>query len=171
MMSQKKISVIIPVYNGAKYVGEAIQSVLDQTYENFEIIVVNDASTDHSSDVIHSYNDPRIKIISHDVNRGSNVTRNTGVRASSGDNIAYLDQDDLYHPEKLQAHVNLLEANPEVGFSYNSRFEFHNGSTVIGKLWRPPQILTLKDCVLGYPLSPTDMVIKREWLFRVGFLS
>ncbi len=102
------ISVIIPAYNQADFLGKAIQSVFDQTYSNFELIVVNDASSDHTSEVIKQFDDPRLKNIVHKKNRGLPGTRNTGIRAASGEIIALLDSDDIFHPEKLEAHVDFL---------------------------------------------------------------
>ncbi|GAB4544516.1 MAG: hypothetical protein Kow0063_38250 [Anaerolineae bacterium] len=162
-MSSPKVSVIIPSYNGADFIGEAIRSVLDQTYQNFELIIVDDASQDHTPDVIGQFDDPRIKYLAHEVNQGPDAARRLAIGVSSGDILAFLDQDDLFHPEKLQAHVTLLESSPEIGFTYNSRFELNHSASTIREIWRPPQKVTLADLILGFPISPSDMVVRREW--------
>jgi glycosyltransferase involved in cell wall biosynthesis len=97
-MTTPTVSVIIPAYNGAEFLAATIQSVLDQTYSNFELIVVDDASTDDTSQVVQQFDDPRVKFIQHQENQGSDVARHTGLQASSGEIIAFLDQDDLFHP-------------------------------------------------------------------------
>lgn len=162
-MSRLKVSVIIPSYNGANFIGDAIRSVLDQTYQNFEIVIVDDASTDNTVDVIKQFDDPRIKCLVHEVNQGPDAVRLLALRIASGDILAYLDQDDFFHPEKLQMHVTFLENHPEIGFTYNSRFDLNHSAKTIRTIWRPPQTITLADLVLGFPISPSDMVLRRKW--------
>jgi glycosyltransferase involved in cell wall biosynthesis len=166
-----KVSVIIPAYNNAEYLGETIQSVLDQTYPHFEVIVVNDASPDHTPDVVKQFDDPRIRYIVHEENRGLSAARNTGIRAAKGELIALLDGDDLFHPEKLRMHVEFLEKHPDVGVTYNARFELNHSSKTIRELWRPPVTVTLADLVLGFPFGPSDMVLRRDWVFRVNLFD
>lgn len=113
----KKVSVIIPVYNVEKYVAATIQSVLSQTYENFEILIVDDGSPDKSIEVCKLFKDSRIKII-HQLNRGLAGARNTGIRHASGDYLAFLDADDIWLPEKLEKHVHHLNNSPTVGISF-----------------------------------------------------
>jgi glycosyltransferase involved in cell wall biosynthesis len=124
-MSKQLVSVVIPAYKQAAFVGEAIQSVLDQSYPHFEVIVVNDASPDHTSEVVRQFADPRVKLIVHEENRGLPAARNTGMKAANGELIALLDSDDFFHPEKLQTHVDFLEKHPAVGVTYNGRYELN----------------------------------------------
>ena len=167
-MTSSMVSVIIPAYLGAEHLGKAIQSVLNQTYPHFELIIVNDASPDETDEVVGNFNDPRIKYIVHDKNLGVNRARATGVMASSGGIIAFLDQDDFIHPEKLQLHVSLFESQPEVGFTYNARFELNYSAETIRDIWRPPSGISLADLVLGFPIAPSDAMIRREWAFRLN---
>ena len=153
-MSTPRFSVIVPLYKGAPFIGDAIRSVLDQTYTNLELIVVNDASPDHSADVVRQFHDPRLTLIEHPTNRGSDVSRQTGLQHSSGDVIAFLDQDDYIHPEKLGAHAEVLAHNPNVGFTYNARFELDYSAPTVRDIWRPPLTITLADLVLGFPIAP-----------------
>jgi glycosyltransferase involved in cell wall biosynthesis len=166
-----KVSVVIPAYNNAEFLGETIQSVLDQTYPNFEVIVVNDASPDDTYAVVSQFHDPRLRYIAHEKNQGLSAARNTGIRASVGELIALLDGDDLFHPEKLQAHVEFLEQHPEVGVTYNARFELNHSASTIRELWRPPATVCLVDLIFGFPFSPSDMVLRREWAFRVDMFD
>lgn len=163
---QPKVSVIIPAYHQAEYLGAAIQSVLAQTYHLFELIVVNDASPDHTRLVVQQFQDPRLRYIEHPTNRHLAATRNTGIRAASGELIAFLDADDLFHPDKLQAHVSFLTQHPNIGVTYNARFDFYAQQQIFG-LWRPPVTVTLADLVLGFPFAPSDMVLRRTWLEQV----
>jgi glycosyltransferase involved in cell wall biosynthesis len=167
-MKNPKVSVIIPAYNQAAFLSAAIQSVLKQTYSDFEIIVVNDASPDETELVVKQFDDPRVKYIAHDRNRGLPAARNTGTRASRGELVAHLDADDLFHPEKLRLHVDFLAKHPEIGASYNSRFELNHSAVTIRELVRPPLSVTLANFVLGYPFTPSDTVVRRDWLFKVG---
>ena len=166
-----KVSVIIPTYNGADFLGDAIQSVLGQTYPNFELIVVNDASPDHTTEVVKQFDDSRLKYIIHEKNKGVGQARHTGFQASSGEIIALLDQDDYFHPEKLRAHVMFLESNPEIGFAYNARFELNYSASTIRDLWRPPSNISLADLVLWFPISPSDAVIRRKWALEIEWLG
>lgn len=101
MTSIVKVSVIIPTYNYGRFLGEAIQSVLDQTFTDFELIVVDDGSTDNTKEVVSSFKDSRIKYIFQE-NCGVSAAQNTGIRASTGEYIAILGSDDKWFPENLE---------------------------------------------------------------------
>lgn len=160
------ISIIVPVYNGAKFIKETIESVLNQTYPHFELILVNDASPDNSAEVIRAYTDPRIHYLEHQTNKGSDAARLTGLSASSGELIIFLDQDDFFHPEKLQIHADYFEQHPDVGVTYNARFNYDDGIKSILRIWTPPTQLTLVDLVMGFPFAPSDTVMRRHWAVR-----
>ena len=100
--SAPKVSVIIPTYNRADMVGDAIQSVIDQTYHSWELIIVDDGSQDNTSEVVAQFSDPRIRYI-YQENKKLPAARNTGIRASSGEYLVFLDSDDLFMPDKLRA--------------------------------------------------------------------
>jgi hypothetical protein len=170
-MHSPLVSVVIPAYNQAEFLAGTLQSVLNQTYHNFEIIVVNDASTDNTDEVMAKFTDPRIKYIVHEKNQRLSAARNTGINASNGEIIFLLDADDWFHPEKLQAHVEFLEKHPEVGVSYNARFEMNHSADTVREMWRPPLVAGLRDMVLAFPFSPSDTVVRREWAFKVGLFD
>ncbi|HPP08870.1 MAG TPA: glycosyltransferase family A protein, partial [bacterium] len=113
-----KVSVIVPVYNAERFIGETLRSVLCQTYKDIEVIVVDDGSTDHSVEVIKKYNDPRIMLIRQQ-NRGVSAARNTGIKSSNGKFIALLDHDDLWLAEKIEKQMILFEKNPDVALVYS----------------------------------------------------
>lgn len=107
-----KVTVLMPAYNAAQYIGEAIDSVLKQTFTDFELLIVNDGSTDDTNRLINSYNDPRILLINHPVNNGIAAALNTGLSKASGRYIARFDADDICLPERLQQQVLFLDAHP-----------------------------------------------------------
>lgn len=112
-----KISVVIPTYNSARFLGEAVRSVLEQTFQDFGIIVVDDGSTDNSKAAVDSFADLRIRYI-YQENRGVSAARNAGIAVSQGKYIAFLDSDDIMLKDALKEGVEVLDAHPEVGFSY-----------------------------------------------------
>ncbi|MGV8056678.1 MAG: glycosyltransferase family 2 protein [Smithellaceae bacterium] len=108
------ISVIMPVYNGERFIREAIDSVLNQTYQNFEFIIVNDASVDSTQQIINSYHDKRIVSLNLTWNQGVSNARNMGVDLSKGEFIAFADADDLYDLNRLQTQLDFLTKNPTI---------------------------------------------------------
>lgn len=107
------VSIITPVYNCGKYIGETIESVLKQSYQNWEMIVVDDCSTDNSAKIIKEYmsSEPRIKYFKLDKNSGAAVARNTAIEHAKGRFIAFLDSDDLWHPDKLKKQIEFMKKN------------------------------------------------------------
>lgn len=164
---EPKFSVIIPAYKGASFIGQAIRSALDQTYSNLELIVVDDASPDQTGEVVQRFKDRRVIYIRHEKNQGVVEARNSGLRFATGDLIAFLDQDDYFHPEKLASHARLHQEHPEIGFSYNARFELDYSADTIREIWRPPAEITLADLVLGFPIAPSEIVVKRPWAVQM----
>ncbi len=109
-----KVSVIMTVYNGEKYLREAIDSIINQTFKDFEFIIVNDGSTDRTGKILASYKDPRIKVITQE-HQGMAQGRNKGVESSSGEYIAIMDADDISLPTRLEVLVNFLNYHGDVG--------------------------------------------------------
>lgn len=116
-----KFSVVLPLYNKEKYIGRAINSVLMQTHSDFELVVVDDGSTDRSRDVVAAFRDKRIRMITQ-ANAGVSSARNAGIRASGNEYIAFLDADDAWKPKFLSSMKQLIEAFPLAG-AYSCAFE------------------------------------------------
>ena len=112
IMESNLVSVIIPTYNRAKLLSRAINSVLNQTYKNVEIIVVDDGSTDNTEEVLKSFNDEKIKYIRHEKNKGASAARNTGIKVARGEYIAFLDDDDEWLKDKLKKQVETIKNLP-----------------------------------------------------------
>src|SRR5690554_397928 len=109
----KLVSVIMPMYNAEKYIKESIKSVLNQTYEIWELLIIDDVSTDNSVEIVEEYveRDSRIKLFRLDENSGPAVARNVGIKNSIGDFISFLDSDDLWHAEKLEIQLRFMIDN------------------------------------------------------------
>ena len=130
-MGAPLVSVVIPCYNQAHFLGEAIESVFKQTYKHFEIVVVDDGSTDNTSEVARRYSG--IRCIEQ-VNQGLSAARNTGIRESKGEYLVFLDADDRLYPIALEAGLRCFKVFPECGFVYGAyRFITSDGFP----LWKP----------------------------------
>lgn len=110
-----KVSVLMPVYNGRKYLREAIDSILKQTYRRYEFIIIDDGSSDDSAKIIESYADERIKFVKNEKNLGLSSTLNKGIDMATGEYIIRMDSDDISLPERIEKQVNFMDNNPDVG--------------------------------------------------------
>ncbi|MCK4735030.1 MAG: glycosyltransferase [Methanophagales archaeon] len=116
-----KVSIIIPVYNGERYISEAIDSVLNQTYRDFEIIVIDDGSKDNTSNILRMYGE-KIRWKSQE-NKGPASAKKIGTSMTEGEYITYLDSDDMFLPDKLKQQVDYLDKHPEVGLVYSDYYQ------------------------------------------------
>lgn len=135
------VSIIMPSYNTARFLRETVASVLAQTYENWELIIVDDASTDKTDDVVAGYSDPRIRYLKNGKNCGAAVSRNWALREAKGRWIAFLDSDDLWHPEKLEKQIRFMEENGH-SFSYTNYSEMDEQSRPLGRIVTGPKQIT-----------------------------
>jgi glycosyltransferase involved in cell wall biosynthesis len=171
---QKKIkfevSVIIPTYNRGWIIKEAIDSVLAQTFNEYELIVVDDGSEDNTAEILAGYNN-KIQII-HQANHGVSAARNRGIISSSGRYIALLDSDDLWFPEKLNKQVSFFQNHPDAMICQTQEIWIRNGNRVnprkhhkklSGMIFEPSLSLCL--------VSPSAVMFKRELIDRVGLFD
>lgn len=169
-MINPRVSVIMPVFNVEAYVAEAVQSVLAQSFTDFELLIIDDGGTDRSIEICSNFNDPRIRIISQ-ANRGLAGARNTGIIHARGEYIALLDSDDRWTAEKLMLHVIHLDAASDVGVSYcGSRFIDGNG-TPLRQAQRPKlKHVTAADIFCRNPVgNGSAAVIRKAVLDRIAF--
>ena len=129
-----RVSVVMSVYNCSSDVGRAIRSILDQTYRNFEFIIVDDASTDNSMEIVARFDDPRIRVLSNRENLGLASSLNRGIRAARGEFVARMDCDDVSLPARLKHQVRYMDRNPEVTVCGSFVRAFGHGSGV----WHVP---------------------------------
>jgi glycosyltransferase involved in cell wall biosynthesis len=131
-----KVSVVIPAYNAMTYLPETVASVLQQTFSDFELIIVNDGSSDNVMAWASGLEDPRAKLISQE-NGGVSKARNTGIAQAQGQYIAFLDADDLWEPTKLKKQVHCLETNPSVGLVYTWTAVINQLGQPTRNVWTP----------------------------------
>ena len=125
-----EISVIIPAYNGEKYLAETIESVLSQTFKDFEVIVVDDGSTDRTREIAQSYGNELFYVFKE--NGGPGSARNAGIKVSKGRFIALLDHDDLWLPEKLEKQISLIKKRLNVGMVFSDACLFNSKRGYLG---------------------------------------
>lgn len=131
------VSIVVPAFNAAETIGKTIESLLVQTYSRFDITIVDDGSTDNTLEVVANYDfDGRIRVI-RQPNRGLAGARNTGIASALGDLIAFCDADDVWSPNKLDAHVRHLEERPAVGISYSGSSMFTDSGVRMHRAQRP----------------------------------
>lgn len=166
----KKVSVVIPVYNSSKYISCAIDSVLSQDYTNFEIIVVDDGSTDNTCSVIESKYLGKVKIIKIK-NSGVSVARNIGINSSNGYYIAFLDSDDFWEKSKLAKQVKSIEKDIENGVSYTSRFIIKNENIITGEERKSWSGFVLNKILIKNFICLSSVLIKKECFLKCGFFD
>ena len=141
-MSGELVSVIMPSYNTAGFIEESINSVLSQTYSNWELIIVDDCSKDNTDEVVNKYlKDERIHYIKNEINSGAAVSRNRALREAKGKWIAFLDSDDLWEEKKLEKQIAFMEKN-DYHFSYTNYTEIDENSLPTGRSVTGPKRIT-----------------------------
>ena len=167
------VSVVVPTYNRAHLIGETIQSVIDQTYSNWELIIVDDGSEDDTRNIIDKFADKRIHYFKIDHCGIFGKVRNAGMQRANGDLIAFLDSDDLWKPEKLSYQLSLLKQNPDAAFIFGHGEQFGKGAIP------PPQMekfysgnvfipLLLEERFVFYVPS---VMFKKEVIQTVGYID
>ena len=154
------VSVIIPVYNGGRHLRAAVESVFAQTYRPIEVIIVDDGSTDDSGAIAESF--PEVRYI-HQANQGVAVARNNGIEAARGDFFAFLDQDDLWTPEKLKLQIDYLLTNPDLGYTLTQQQFFLDPGATLPSWFRKELFSTVHTgLVLG------TLVVRRTAFEKIG---
>lgn len=163
------ISVIVPVYNGEKTIKETVTSVLNQTFSDLELIIINDGSTDSTLDIVKPINDPRLKVFSYPKTNQS-ASRNRGISHARGEYIAFIDADDLWTPDKIEAQYQALQDNPESAVAYSWTDCIDESSQFL----RPGSHVTINGNVYPYLLvvnfleNGSNPLIRRQALEAVG---
>lgn len=151
------VSVIMPSWNTSKYIAESIKSVINQTYSKWELIIVDDCSSDDTDNVVAQFNDERIHYLKNEKNSGAALTRNYAIREANGEWIAFLDSDDLWYPEKLEKQLEFMNTHGYV-FSYHNFEKIDEESNKLNILVSGPGIVTKRKMYnYGYPGCLTFM--------------
>ena len=141
----------MPAWNAEQFVGEAIDSILAQTFKDFEFIIINDGSTDNTAKIIYSYKDPRIVFVDNTKNQGLIAVLNQGMDMARGEYIARMDADDISYPERLAKQLEFIEANPDVGVLGTSFQEFGDSNHRTIRKERFGLIGLIQGCKIGHP--------------------
>lgn len=166
-----KVSVIIPTYNRLPMVKEAVESVLAQDFEDFELIVVDDGSTDGTAEAIREYGG-RVRLIEHPHNRGVSAARNTGILHSRGKYIAFLDSDDLWVKGKLKIQVNFLDENPQYPLCYTDEIWIRKGKRVNPmKKHSKYSGWIFEKCLPLCIISPSSAMMRKTLFQKVGLFD
>lgn len=173
--AQPLISVIIPCYNGEKFIRDAVESVFSQSYENLELIIVDDGSTDKSKDIIKQYTgDKRIKLIENECNKGIPKTKNIGLSAAKGEYVAFLDQDDVWMRTKLESQLRVFEQEDEVSVVCTGMIltdKNMKGREIFKGFDDSDQEELLKNLYLNPINSSSLMLIRRECISKMGIFD
>lgn len=168
-MNSPKVTVLMPVYNTEKYLRDAIESILDQTYSDFDFIISDDGSTDNSLEIIRSYNDSRIRIVRHKENLGLISTLNEGIYLASTDLIARMDADDISYPDRLEKQVVAFENNSKlvlIGSDVDIINEYGKLISYEPKPTNPNSIKIILSIIC--PIAHPTVVFKKEPVIKRG---
>ena len=156
----KKVTVIIPMHNSSKHIVKCLESVINQIYKTIEIIVVDDASSDNSLELVKNINDNRIKVIELKENIGAGIARNKGIEVATGDYIAFLDSDDYWVLDKLERQVMFIEEN-NYTFIYGGYDYFKNGKRKRAKV---PKYMNYKQLLKNHAIFTSTVMLNMEHL-------
>lgn len=167
-MTSPKISVVMSVYNDEQYIAEAIQSILSQTFTDFEFIIINDGSTDRTEAILASFRDDRIRLYSQE-NRGLTFSLNRGLSLVRGDYIARMDGDDVSMPERFARQVAFLDENPKIGLVGTFAYRIDTRSRRVNLYRYPTESAEIRDCLWSdCPFCHTSVMFRRTCIEKVG---
>jgi glycosyltransferase involved in cell wall biosynthesis len=167
------LSIVMPLYNAAPFVGEAIQSILNQSFKDFELIIIDDGSTDNSLKIAQSFSDPRIRILKNDENKGIVYTRNRGLHEMKGRYFAPFDADDIAHPDKFSIQLEFMEKHPEFGLVGTWAYHIDplgNRISSSYKLSGSPESIPIKMLFRAYFIQ-SAVVFRKEVLPPEGYTT
>ncbi|MDO6391150.1 glycosyltransferase family 2 protein [Pontibacter sp. BT731] len=171
-----EVSIVMPAYNAANTIAESIESVLKQTYKNWELIIVNDCSTDQTASIAKNYcaNNSKIRLLTHDVNKGLSASRNTAISHAQGKWICFLDSDDVWHHEKLELQCEFHMQNETFLISHTN-LEYFCADRVIKRPWKSFTEITypktghlLPTLYYKNPIGVLTVMVEKDLLLKVG---
>lgn len=165
-----RVSVIISTFNGQRYIREAVQSILDQTFQQVELIVVNDGSTDATLNILRAFDDRRITIVNNPGNLGIAASQNNALSVATGEYLALMDHDDISLPDRLQMQVDFLDAHPEVGMLGCNCISVDENDNVqsVSSHFSDDAFLRWQLLLCGCPFFHTSLMVRRSEMERIG---
>ena len=164
-----EVSVIIPAHNSADYIGEALESVFDQTYTDYEVIVVDDGSTDGTADVVRKFGD-RV-VYAYQENGGAASARNHGIELARGKFVAFLDADDVWLPDKLEKQIRLFENNPDLGLVFTENYLFDEQGIYCDSLDKKFRLMSgdlAQSIFMNSGVATPTVMVRREVFKKLG---
>ena len=168
-MREPLISVVMPVFNVERYIEEAVGSVTAQTYENFELLIVEDCSTDHTGMILGTFRDPRIRVIQNDRNRGISYSRMKGISEAKGDWIAFLDGDDRWDATKLEKQVKRMNEIPDPVLLYTGSAFMNDSGEMLAYTMEVPEKITYEELLKQNLISCSSVLVKKEMIRKYSF--
>lgn len=165
----KLISVIMPTYNAERFITDSIKSIINQSYQSWELIVIDDCSTDGTAEIIESFSDTRIHYYKCEENLGVAQARNFGISKATGEWIAFLDSDDLWAPTKLEKQVSFLEKNETVSFVFTASAFINENGDRLSYILPAPKKVTSKELLKQNVLSCSSILIAKKHLVNNPF--
>ncbi|HSI66636.1 MAG TPA: glycosyltransferase family A protein [Planococcus sp. (in: firmicutes)] len=165
---QEKVSIVVPTYNRAKLLAEAVGSLQQQTYKNIEIIIVDDCSTDDTTQAVEKMQDGRIVYVKHEVNKGGGEARNTGIAHATGAYIGFLDSDDQWQKDKLERQMAVFRENPDVGVVYTGMKVYQGNYLVKEVIPKYSGDLLTKLIESNCIYTTSSILVKKEVLEEAG---
>lgn len=168
MTIEPLVSIITPLYNSEKFIEETIKSVLSQTYNNWEMLIVDDCSTDNGVEIVEKYQvkDKRIKLIRLSKNGGGAVARNKGIEEAKGDYIAFLDSDDLWHYQKLEKQIKFMKKN-NYTFTFTKYQQMNEKGEKLDRYINVPKTLTYRQTLLKNPIGCLTVIYNSKELGKI----
>ena len=169
-LKNTKVSVIMSVYNGERHVRKAINSILEQTFRDFEFIIINDASAHTTSEILNKYanKDKRIKIITNQKNLGLTKSLNRGIKIAEGKYIARMDADDIAAPNRLRKQVDFMERNLEVGLVSSFAQFIDDNDNYLNQINKPKKEINKKELFFHSRIAHSSLMIRKSILDKVG---
>lgn len=174
MQGNDLISIVMSVWNGQQYISTSVESILNQSYKNFEFIIINDGSTDSTAEIIESYKDDRIVLLNNDTNLGITRSLNRGISVSKGEYIARQDADDISHPRRLEILFDILKSNKNIAVISASFSNFSNEPPVVSDIeaagieffYVTSEVLKAEN-----PILHGSVIIRKDVLTKAGFYN
>jgi len=165
------VSVIIPTYNRPEFLRRAVESVLEQTYENIEVVIVDDCPSNSAESAVDEFSDSRIKYIQHETNRGVCVARNTGIIEADGEYLCFLDDDDEWMEQKLELQMKLLKQRSDVGFVYTGTQRVGDSKEILSVTKPREDGDITKELLLGDFIPFSTILVERQVIQNAGMLD